>query len=83
MDLARLEKVSANEWRIAAHGATSPNGVFRYRPNFLEWIDVAQFRLNPMQPARALYRDLGFRPVEAYYDNPLPGTLYMALELGE
>ena len=35
-----------------------------------------------MQSARALYRDLGFRPVEAYYDNPLPGTLYMALELG-
>jgi putative acetyltransferase len=34
-----------------------------------------------MQSARALYRDLGFRPVEPYYDNPLPGTLYMALEL--
>jgi len=39
--------------------------------------------LASMQPARALYRDLGFRPVEAYYDNPLPGTLYMALELGD
>ncbi len=37
--------------------------------------------LASMQAARGLYRDLGFRPVEPYYDNPLPGTLYMALEL--
>jgi ribosomal protein S18 acetylase RimI-like enzyme len=37
--------------------------------------------LASMQAARELYRDLGFRPVEPYYDNPLPGTLYMALEL--
>jgi putative acetyltransferase len=35
-----------------------------------------------MQSARVLYRDLGFRPVESYYDNPLPGVMYMALELG-
>ena len=39
--------------------------------------------LASMASARALYRDLGFRPVEPYYDNPLPGTMYMALELGE
>lgn len=37
--------------------------------------------LASMQSARALYRDLGFRPVAPYYDNPLPGVLYMALEL--
>src|SRR5947209_2684147 len=39
--------------------------------------------LASMSSARALYRDLGFTPVAPYYDNPLPGVMYMALELGE
>lgn len=37
--------------------------------------------LAAMRDAQALYLSLGFRPVEPYYDNPLPGTVYMALEL--
>ncbi len=37
--------------------------------------------LASMGPARALYRDLGFLAVAPYYDNPLPGVMYMALEL--
>ena len=37
--------------------------------------------LASMQPALRVYRALGFRPVPAYYANPLPDTVYMALEL--
>jgi ribosomal protein S18 acetylase RimI-like enzyme len=39
--------------------------------------------LASMASARALYRDLGFAPVAPYYDNPLPGVMYMALDLGD
>ena len=39
--------------------------------------------LASMSAARALYGDLGFAPVAPYYDNPLPGVMYMALELNE
>ena len=38
--------------------------------------------LATMHAARRLYAELGFLPVPPYYDNPLPDTLYMALELG-
>jgi putative acetyltransferase len=37
--------------------------------------------LPSMRPAQALYSAMGFRPIPAYYDNPLPGVIYMALEL--
>ncbi len=37
----------------------------------LEWMDEA----------RKLYAKLGFRECPAYYDNPLPGVVYMALAL--
>src|SRR3984893_5817665 len=37
--------------------------------------------LPSMRPAQALYSAMGFRPIRAYYDNPLPRVIYMALEL--
>lgn len=37
--------------------------------------------LRTMQAARGLYDALGFREVPPYYENPLPGTSYMALDL--
>jgi putative acetyltransferase len=38
--------------------------------------------LASMAAARVLYATLGFRPIAAYYKNPMPGVMYMALELG-
>jgi GNAT superfamily N-acetyltransferase len=37
--------------------------------------------LASMSAARVLYATLGFRPIPAYYKNPMPGVMYMALEL--
>jgi ribosomal protein S18 acetylase RimI-like enzyme len=37
--------------------------------------------LDWMADARGLYARLGFRQCAAYYDNPLPGVIYMKLAL--
>ena len=37
--------------------------------------------LTSMRPAQAVYSAMGFQPIPAYYDNPLPGVVYMALDL--
>jgi hypothetical protein len=34
-----------------------------------------------MDAARALYLSVGFRPVERYNDNPIPGVLFFELDL--
>ncbi|MBW2127791.1 MAG: GNAT family N-acetyltransferase [Deltaproteobacteria bacterium] len=38
--------------------------------------------LNNLREAVELYKSLGFRKIEPYYDNPLPGALYWELDLG-
>lgn len=53
----------------------------------IDWAARAGYRrvlldtLASMQAARRLYAGLGFMPVAPYYDNPVPGTAYLALNL--
>jgi ribosomal protein S18 acetylase RimI-like enzyme len=37
--------------------------------------------LQNMTAAQNLYRRLGFRDIPAYYPNPLPGVVYLELDL--
>jgi carbonic anhydrase len=37
--------------------------------------------LPQMGAALALYRSFGFREIPAYYDNPIPGAVYMGMDL--
>ncbi len=37
--------------------------------------------LRSMIPARRLYESFGFREINSYYNNPLPGAVYLSLDL--
>jgi putative acetyltransferase len=48
-------------------------------------IGYARMRLDTlprrMAPAIAMYRSLGFKTIEPYYDNPIEGVVFLELEL--
>ena len=47
-------------------------------------VGYQQMRLDTlagMNDAQDLYRTLGFREIAAYYENPVPGTRYLELDL--
>ena len=51
-----------------------------------ERIGYREMRLDTlpsMTAAQALYRKLGFEPIEAYYDTPIAGTSFMRRSLGK
>jgi GNAT superfamily N-acetyltransferase len=57
-----------------AEAVIAEAGAIGYRELKLDTLDW-------MGDARNLYAKLGFRECPAYYDNPLPGVVYMALAL--
>jgi ribosomal protein S18 acetylase RimI-like enzyme len=61
--------------RILAEKLIAEARAIGYRKMALDTIE------DKMKSAVALYRSLGFNPCAPYYHNPIPGALYMELEL--
>ena len=61
--------------RLLAESAIAAGRAAGYRTMRLD-------TLASMASARALYRSLGFQPIAPYRHNPVPGTAYLALDLG-
>ncbi|HSD60891.1 MAG TPA: GNAT family N-acetyltransferase [Burkholderiales bacterium] len=61
--------------RALAYGLVADARRIGYRRMRLDTLPV-------MGEARLLYQHMGFREIAPYYQNPLPGTVYMELRLG-
>lgn len=67
-------------WRGHALGQRLVEGILA-EGRALGYATMRLDTLASMMAAQALYRAAGFVETPAYYDNPLPGTIYMALDL--
>ncbi len=70
----RPEVRGANLGRLIAQGLIAKARSLGYARMLLD-------TLIDMVPARTLYRSLGFRETAPYYANPLPGVVYMEIDL--
>ncbi|HEX6828073.1 MAG TPA: GNAT family N-acetyltransferase [Burkholderiales bacterium] len=61
--------------RALAYGLVAEARRMGYRRMRLDTLPV-------MGEARLLYQSMGFREISPYYQNPLPGAVYMELRLG-
>ncbi|HVO87698.1 MAG TPA: GNAT family N-acetyltransferase, partial [Casimicrobiaceae bacterium] len=88
LDLERAGATSAEMKRLYVRASARGTGLGRALAiavldgaRRLGYSQVKLDTLAQMSSARALYRDLGFHECDAYYHNPLGGTMYMAVSL--
>jgi ribosomal protein S18 acetylase RimI-like enzyme len=70
--------------RPAHRGTGAGRELARHAVSAARELGYARMRLDTvpsMTSARGLYRSLGFREIEPYRHNPIPGTAYMELTL--
>lgn len=68
------------EGRGAGLGRRLANALIR-KASLLGYSTMVLDTLPGMSAAQELYRSLGFRERSAYYNNPVPGAVYMELDL--